>query len=83
MEGKIKVMSPEEQKEWLKDEIKKKGLYNAVKDQLDELMYDCRVLNYIKYAHVVECSFNILDLIETFGEKFGIHKDEVKYPEEP
>ena len=75
MEGKIKVITPEEQKQWLKDEIQKKGLYHAVEDQLDELMLDCRALNYVGFSHATECSVNILDLIETFGEMFGIYKN--------
>ncbi len=78
MESKINVVTPEENKEWLKNEIEKKGLYYAVKDQLDELMIDCRALDYMGFGHVTECSVNILELIETFGEKFGICKDAVK-----
>ena len=81
MEGKIKVVTPEENKEWLKNEIEKKGLYHAVRDQLDELMIDCRALDYMGFSHATECSVNILDLIETFGERFGIYKDAVERKE--
>ena len=79
MEEKIKAITPEEHKQWLKDEIQEKGLYNAVSDQLDKLMADCHTLGYIKYGHLVECSVDILGLIETFGERFGIYKDVVEH----
>ena len=67
----IKVVTPEEKKQWFVNELKEKGLYEAVKDQLDELMIDCRALDYLGFSHAVECSCNILDLIQTFVDNYG------------
>ena len=69
------MIASEEKKQWLKDEIQKKGLYYAVRHQLDGLMTDRNNSEY-----TVECANNILDLIETFGEKFGISKNAIKRP---
>ena len=75
-EYKLVEVTPEEHKEWCKQQIREKGLYNAVKEQLDEWVGICRPLNYVGFSEATERAMNVLDLIEVFGQKYGIYRVE-------
>lgn len=70
----LKVVKPDEHKEWCREQIKKDGLYNAVKAQLDEIILILSQGSYGDFSEGTEYAQNILDLIETFGEKYGIYR---------
>ena len=72
----IKEITPEEHKEWCKEQIKNHGLYGAVEEQLDEWVGICNQLGYSGFSEATERAQNILDLIEAFGQRFGIYKIE-------
>jgi hypothetical protein len=72
----IHVVTPEEHKQWCKQQIEEKGLYNAVKEQLDEWMDICHHLDYRAFSESTEHAMNILDFIETFGEIHGVYNPE-------
>lgn len=75
-EGKIVKITPMQHNEWLKNQIKEKGLYYAVKEQLDDLVDICHPLGYLGFSEATERAMNILDLIEVFGQKYGIYRVE-------
>ena len=75
-EYKIVEVTSVEHREWCEQQIKEKGLYDSVKDQLDEIVFDCTVLDYVAHGDVMNRSQNILDLIEVFGKKYGIYRVE-------
>ena len=72
-ESTIHIVTPEEHKQWCKQQIEDKGLYNAVKEQLDEWMDLCHNLSYGAFSESTEHAMNILDFIETFGEIHGVY----------
>ena len=74
---KIKVVTPEEHKEWCKQQIKEHGLYNAVKDQLDEWVSICHPLGYMGFGEATERAMNVLDLIEAFTEENNLRRETV------
>lgn len=77
MEGyTIKEITPAEHREWCNEQIKKNGLYGAVKEQLDEWVDICHGLGYLGFSESTERAKNILDLIEAFGQKYGIYRVE-------
>ena len=65
-EFKLKVITNEEHMELCKKEIEKKGLYNAVKEQLDEWVEICHPLGYLGFIEASEKAINVLDLIYCF-----------------
>ena len=75
-EFKIVEITPVEHREWCKKQIKEKGLRGAVEEQLDELVSVCRPLGYMGFSEATERAQNILDLIEVFGQNFGIYRVE-------
>ena len=75
-EFKLVKVTPEEHKEWCRQQIKEKGLREAVKEQLDELVDICHPLGYMGFSEATERAQNILDLIEVFGQNFGVYRVE-------
>ena len=73
---KLVEITPEEHKEWCKQQIAEKGLYKAVEEQIDEWVSVCHPLGYRGFSEATERAQNILDLIEAFGQKFGIYRVE-------
>ena len=65
-EFKIVEVTPKQHKEWCKKQIEENGLYNAVKEQVDEWVSICHSLGYIGFGEATERAQNILDLIEVF-----------------
>ena len=83
-ESTIHVVTPEEHKAWCKQQIQEKGLYHAVKEQIDGWMELCHGLSYGAFGESTEHAMNILDFIETFGKIYGIHNpDNPDTPENP
>ena len=75
-EYKLKEITPAEHREWCMEQIKKNGLYGAVKEQLDEWVDICHPLGYLGFSEATERAQNILDLIEAFGQRAGIYRVE-------
>lgn len=71
----IKEVTPAEHREWCKQQIKENGLYGAIKEQLDEIMLDCyQPLDDARHDDVIlRCKY-ILDMVEVFGQKYGIYR---------
>ena len=72
---KLKFETPEEYKEWCKIQIKEHGLYGAIDSILNEVIV-AHQNDDLGMGQLERYSIVILDLIETFGEGFGIYKVE-------
>ncbi len=62
----LKEISREEWRQHLVDMIRQYGLFEAVKQELDELVTICHPLGYLGFSEATERSENILGLIQSY-----------------
>ena len=69
LEYKLKVVTPEEYRKSLQDEIEMYGLTGSIKKRLDEIDEATTCLGYLQHRDVQEWCNEIVDLLKAFSDK--------------